>query len=52
MNATLRRVSCLSNLRQFVLATLQYVQDRDKVFPQSVYGMDSLLLLPGGVANT
>jgi hypothetical protein len=28
------------------------VQDCDKVFPQSVYGMDSLLLLPGGVANT
>jgi hypothetical protein len=48
----LRRVSCLSNLRQFALATLQYVQDCDKVFPQSVYGMDSLLLLPGGVANT
>jgi len=42
-----RSASCLSNLRQFALATLQYVQDYDEVFPQSVYSMDSLLLLPG-----
>ena len=42
-----RSASCLSNLRQFALATLQYVQDYDEVFPQSVYSMDNLLLLPG-----
>ena len=46
-----RSASCLSNLRQFALATLQYVQDYDEVFPQSVYSMDSLLLLPGSPAN-
>ncbi len=48
----LRLVSCLSNLRQFALETLQYVQDCDEVFPQSVYSMDSLLLLLGSPANT
>ncbi|MDW8106940.1 MAG: prepilin-type N-terminal cleavage/methylation domain-containing protein [Armatimonadota bacterium] len=42
-----RSASCLSNLRQFALATLKYVQDYDEVFPQSVYSMDSVLLLPG-----
>ena len=42
-----RSASCLSNLRQFALATLHYVQDYDEVFPQSVYSMDNLLLLPG-----
>jgi prepilin-type N-terminal cleavage/methylation domain-containing protein len=42
-----RSASCLSNLRQFALATLQYVQDYDEVFPQSVYSMDNILLLPG-----
>ncbi|MCX7993592.1 MAG: DUF1559 domain-containing protein [Fimbriimonadales bacterium] len=41
-----RSASCLSNLRQFALATLQYVQDYDEVFPQSVYSMDSVILLP------
>jgi prepilin-type N-terminal cleavage/methylation domain-containing protein len=42
-----RSASCLSNLRQFATATLQYVQDYDEVFPQSVYSMDNILLLPG-----
>lgn len=42
-----RSANCLSNLRQFALATLQYVQDYDEEFPQSVYSMDNVLLLPG-----
>ncbi|MCS6950279.1 MAG: DUF1559 domain-containing protein [Armatimonadota bacterium] len=42
-----RSASCLSNLRQFALATLAYVQDYDEVFPQSVYSMDRPILLPG-----
>lgn len=41
-----RSSSCLSNLRQFALATLQYVQDYDEVFPQSVYSMDNRILMP------
>lgn len=41
-----RQASCLSNLRQFALATLQYVQDYDELFPQSVYSMDAPILIP------
>ncbi|MFQ3611582.1 MAG: DUF1559 domain-containing protein [Fimbriimonadales bacterium] len=41
-----RSSSCLSNLRQFALATLQYVQDYDEVFPQSVYSLDNRILMP------
>ena len=32
-----RQVSCLSNTKQFALATLQYIQDYDETFPMSVY---------------
>ncbi len=42
-----RSASCLSNLKQFALATLMYVQDYDELFPQSVYSMDNAILLPG-----
>ncbi|MGQ9789136.1 MAG: DUF1559 family PulG-like putative transporter [Armatimonadota bacterium] len=42
-----RSASCLSNLRQYALATLAYVQDYDETFPQSVYSMDHAILLPG-----
>lgn len=42
-----RSASCLSNLRQFALATLAYVQDYDERFPQSVYSMDNRVLRPG-----
>jgi prepilin-type N-terminal cleavage/methylation domain-containing protein/prepilin-type processing-associated H-X9-DG protein len=42
-----RAASCLSNLRQFALSTLMYVQDYDETFPQSVYSMDKPILLPG-----
>ncbi len=41
-----RQTSCLSNLRQFALATLSYVQDYDELFPQSVYSMDRAILYP------
>jgi prepilin-type N-terminal cleavage/methylation domain-containing protein/prepilin-type processing-associated H-X9-DG protein len=42
-----RQTSCLSNLRQFALATLSYVQDYDETFPQSAYSMERAILLPG-----
>lgn len=42
-----RSSSCLSNLKQFALATLMYVQDYDELFPQSVYSMDNPILVPG-----
>ncbi len=42
-----RSASCLSNLRQYALATLAYVQDYDEYFPQSVYSMDNAILMPG-----
>ena len=42
-----RSASCLSNMRQYALATLAYVQDYDETFPQSVYSMDRPILLPG-----
>jgi prepilin-type N-terminal cleavage/methylation domain-containing protein/prepilin-type processing-associated H-X9-DG protein len=42
-----RSASCLSNLRQFALATLAYVQDYDETFPQSVYSLDNRILIPG-----
>ncbi|MGC8783283.1 MAG: prepilin-type N-terminal cleavage/methylation domain-containing protein [Armatimonadota bacterium] len=42
-----RSASCLSNLRQYALATLAYVQDYDETFPQSVYSMDHAILVPG-----
>ncbi|MEJ5250436.1 MAG: DUF1559 domain-containing protein [Chthonomonadetes bacterium] len=42
-----RSASCLSNLRQYALATLAYVQDYDETFPQSVYSMDRAILMPG-----
>lgn len=42
-----RSASCLSNLRQYALATLAYVQDYDEMFPQSVYSMDNAILMPG-----
>lgn len=32
-----RQAACLSNTKQFALATLQYVQDYDETFPMSVY---------------
>ena len=42
-----RSASCLSNMRQYALATLAYVQDYDETFPQSVYSMDNPILVPG-----
>jgi prepilin-type N-terminal cleavage/methylation domain-containing protein/prepilin-type processing-associated H-X9-DG protein len=42
-----RAASCLSNLRQYALATLAYVQDYDETSPQSVYSMDHAILVPG-----
>jgi prepilin-type processing-associated H-X9-DG protein/prepilin-type N-terminal cleavage/methylation domain-containing protein len=42
-----RQASCLSNLKQFNLACLMYIQDYDEKFPQSVYGLDAFPLLPG-----
>jgi prepilin-type processing-associated H-X9-DG protein len=50
-----RQASCLSNLKQFTLACLMYVQDYDETFPQSAYSMDATInpavgvgvLLPG-----
>jgi prepilin-type N-terminal cleavage/methylation domain-containing protein/prepilin-type processing-associated H-X9-DG protein len=42
-----RSASCLSNMRQYALATLAYVQDYDETFPQSVYSMDRPILVPG-----
>jgi len=33
-----RQTSCLSNLKQLGLATMQYVQDHDETFPMSEYG--------------
>ncbi|GIV07499.1 MAG: hypothetical protein KatS3mg017_0701 [Fimbriimonadales bacterium] len=42
-----RQTSCLSNQRQFALATLSYVQDYDEQFPQSVYSMERAILNPG-----
>ncbi len=42
-----RKASCSSNLKQFAIATLMYVQDYDETFPQSVYSMDAAVLLPG-----
>lgn len=42
-----RAASCLSNLKQFALSTLMYVQDYDETFPQSVYSMDHAILVPG-----
>ena len=42
-----RSASCLSNTKQFALATLMYVQDHDETFPQSVYSMDNRILMPG-----
>jgi prepilin-type N-terminal cleavage/methylation domain-containing protein/prepilin-type processing-associated H-X9-DG protein len=32
-----RQASCLSNTKQFALATLSYIQDYDETFPMSVY---------------
>ncbi len=42
-----RSTSCLSNLRQFAMATLSYVQDYDETFPQSAYSMERAILQPG-----
>ncbi len=42
-----RSSACLSNAKQLALATLMYVQDYDELFPQSVYSMDTPILLPG-----
>jgi prepilin-type N-terminal cleavage/methylation domain-containing protein/prepilin-type processing-associated H-X9-DG protein len=33
-----RRASCMSNLKQIGLGTMQYLQDNDDRFPQDVYG--------------
>ncbi|MCS7209458.1 MAG: prepilin-type N-terminal cleavage/methylation domain-containing protein [Fimbriimonadales bacterium] len=41
-----RKTGCLSNLRQFALATLKYVQDYDDTFPQSIYSLDSPIVIP------
>ncbi len=42
-----RSSACLSNAKQLALATLMYVQDNDELFPQSVYSMDTPILMPG-----
>jgi prepilin-type N-terminal cleavage/methylation domain-containing protein len=42
-----RQTSCLSNTKQFAVATIMYVQDYDEMMPQSVYSMDAAILLPG-----
>jgi prepilin-type N-terminal cleavage/methylation domain-containing protein/prepilin-type processing-associated H-X9-DG protein len=47
-----RQASCLSNMKQFNLACLQYIQDYDEMFPQSAYGLDAFPLLPGSNNRT
>ncbi len=42
-----RQTSCLSNTRQFAIATLSYVQDYDETFPESVTSMENTILMPG-----
>jgi len=45
-----RRASCMSNLKQFGLAMMMYVQDYDETYPKAVSsGMDSAP--PGGAQN-
>jgi len=45
-----RRASCMSNLKQFGLAMMMYVQDYDETYPKAVSGgMDSSP--PGGAQN-
>jgi prepilin-type N-terminal cleavage/methylation domain-containing protein/prepilin-type processing-associated H-X9-DG protein len=44
-----RTISCLSNVKQLNLACLQYLQDYDETFPQSVYALTgNLTTLPNG----
>ncbi|GAB4465511.1 MAG: hypothetical protein OHK0029_36200 [Armatimonadaceae bacterium] len=42
-----RQASCLSNLKQFNLACLQYIQDYDELFPQSAYSLDTTTFVGG-----
>jgi prepilin-type N-terminal cleavage/methylation domain-containing protein/prepilin-type processing-associated H-X9-DG protein len=42
-----RSSACLSNAKQLALGTMMYVQDHDELFPQSVYSMDTPILIPG-----
>ncbi|MBC8137145.1 MAG: prepilin-type N-terminal cleavage/methylation domain-containing protein [Fibrella sp.] len=39
--AKARQVSCVSNQKQILLATLQYVQDFDETFPLAMVGLES-----------
>lgn len=42
-----KKTACLSNLKQFAAASLLYNTDSDGVFAQSVYSLDSPILIPG-----
>jgi prepilin-type N-terminal cleavage/methylation domain-containing protein/prepilin-type processing-associated H-X9-DG protein len=44
-----RQASSLSNLKQFTLACLMYIQDYDEVFPQSAYSLDAPINPAAGV---
>ena len=43
-----RQTSCLSNVKQLALATLQYIQDYDETFPKWNWGTDRTL--PGAMS--
>jgi prepilin-type N-terminal cleavage/methylation domain-containing protein/prepilin-type processing-associated H-X9-DG protein len=42
-----RQASCLSNLKQFTLSCLMYIQDYDETFPQSAYSLDTRTFVNG-----
>lgn len=43
-----RRTSCLSNVKQVGLATMQYVQDYDESYPPNLYAVPSGTSMPDG----
>jgi len=43
-----RSISCLSNVKQFSLSTLMYIQDYDEMFPQSVNCVSGCMADPLG----
>jgi len=45
-----RRTSCISNLKQMGLATMQYTQDYDEGLPVALYGVPTTYAYPDGQA--